>query len=104
MSKSTREKIDELGNEMLRNPNMNSRDIQANTLAILSSMYDESKRRHDEMSSCIKAVDSKMQIIVWVGGLIATAIILNIVANILKIPELKSLGIENQKQVEVINK
>lgn len=100
----TRDKIDKLGNDMLTDPNMPIRDIQANTLGILSSMYNESKDRHDEMSNCIKELNAKMKFIIWIGGIIAGAIILNIVGNILSIPELKSLGIENQKQVEVINK
>lgn len=101
---TTRDKIDKLGNEMITNPKMEIRDIQANTLSILSSMYNESRDRHDQMSNCIQEIDNKMKVVLWVGGIIAGAIILNIMANIFKIPELKSLGIENQEQVEVINK
>ena len=101
---TTRDKIDKLGNEMITNPKMEIRDIQANTLGILSSMYNESRDRHDQMSNCIQEIDNKMKVVLWVGGIIAGAIILNIIGNILSIPEIKSIGIENQEQVEVINK
>ena len=57
-----------------------------------------------ELSASIKELNSKMAIIVWVGVIVAGAIILNIVGNILSIPEIKSFGIENQEIVEVINK
>ena len=97
----TRDKIDKLGNDMLTDPNLPIRDIQANTLGILSSMYNESKDRHDEMSNCIKELDAKMKLIVWIGAIIAGAIILNIIGNILAIPELKSLSSENQEIVEI---
>jgi len=100
----TRDKIDKLGNDMLTDPNMPIRDIQANTLGILSSMYNESKERHDQMSNCIKELDTKMKLIIWIGGIIAGAIILNIIGNILSIPQIKGLGSEDQKIVEVINK
>jgi hypothetical protein len=53
------------------------------------------------LSSSIKEVNSKMAIIVWIGGIIAGAIILNIIGNILAIPELKSLSSENQEIVEI---
>jgi hypothetical protein len=101
---TTRDKIDKLGNEMITNPKMEIRDIQANTLSILSSMYNESRDRHDQMSNCIQEIDNKMKVVLWVGGIIAAAIILNIMANIFKIPELKSFSNDNQEQVEVINK
>jgi hypothetical protein len=104
MSKSIREQMDELGNKMIINPKMKSKDIQANTLGILSSMYDESSRRHKEMSTCIQAVDFKMKIIVWIGGIIAGAIILNLMGNIFTIPEIKSFSNGNQEIVEVITK
>jgi hypothetical protein len=104
MSTGTRDKIDTLGNEMLKNPDMEIRDIQANTLGILSSMYDEALRRHEETSNSIKAVDFKMQIIVWIGGIIAGAIILNLMGNIFSISEIKSFSNDNQEVVEVINK
>lgn len=100
----TRDKIDKLGNDMLTDPNMPIRDIQANTLGILSSMYNESKERHDQMANCIKELNSKMAIIVWVGVIIAGAIIYNIMANIFSIPEIKGIGLEDKKVVEVINK
>lgn len=90
----TREKIDKLGNNMLTDPNMPIRDIQANTLGILSSMYSENKERHDQMSNCIQQLDSKMKLIIWIGGIIAGAIILNIIGNILSIPEIKAMGID----------
>lgn len=100
----TRDKIDKLGNDMLTDPNMPIRDIQANTLGILSSMYNESKERHDQMSNCIQEIDNKMKVVLWVGGIIAGAIILNIIGNILSIPEIKGIGAENQEIVDVINK
>lgn len=90
----TREKIDKLGNNMLTDPNMPIRDIQANTLGILSSMYSENKERHDQMSNCIQQLDAKMKLIIWIGGIIAGAIILNIIGNILSIPEIKAMGID----------
>ena len=100
----TRDKIDKLGNDMLTDPNMPIRDIQANTLGILSSMYNESKERHDQMANCIQELDAKMKLIIWIGGIIAGAIILNIIGNILSIPEIKGIGTTNQEIVEVINK
>lgn len=57
-----------------------------------------------ELSASIKELNSKMAIIVWVGVIVAGAIILNIIGNVLSIPEIKSFGIENQEIVEVINK
>lgn len=91
---TTRDKIDKLGNEMITNPKMEIRDIQANTLSILSSMYNESRDRHDQMSNCIQQLDAKMKLIIWIGGIIAGAIILNIIGNILSIPEIKAMGID----------
>jgi hypothetical protein len=102
---NTREKIDKLGNNMLIDSNMPIRDIQANTLSILSSMYNESRDRHEQMANCIENLDTKMKIITWIGGIIAGAIILNILGNILSIPEIKSFSEENQaNQTEIINK
>ena len=101
----TRDKIDKLGNDMLTDSDMPIRDIQANTLGILSSMYTESKERHDQMSQCIKDLDSKMKLILWIGGIIAGAIILNIMGKIFSIPEIKGIGTDNQvNQTELINK
>jgi hypothetical protein len=57
-----------------------------------------------ELSSSIKELNVKMAIIVWVGVIVAGAIILNIVGNILSIPEIKSFSDENKAVVEVINK
>jgi hypothetical protein len=45
-----------------------------------------------------------MAIIVWVGIIVAGAIILNIIGNVLSIPELKNFSDENKAVVEVINK
>lgn len=58
-----------------------------------------------ELSTSIKELNSKMAIIVWVGVIVAGAIILNIIGNILKIPEIKSFSMGNQaNQTEIINK
>ena len=58
-----------------------------------------------ELSASIKELNAKMAIIVWVGVIVAGAIILNIVGNILSIPEIKSFSIGNQtNQTEIINK
>lgn len=58
-----------------------------------------------ELSTSIKELNSKMAIIVWVGVIVAGAIILNIIGNILKIPEIKSFSVGNQaNQTEIINK
>ena len=58
-----------------------------------------------ELSASIKELNSKMAIIVWVGVIVAGAIILNIMGNILKIPEIKSFGEANQvSQTELIDK
>lgn len=57
-----------------------------------------------ELSASIKELNSKMAIIVWVGVIIAGAIIYNIMANIFSIPEIKGIGKANQEIVEVINK
>jgi hypothetical protein len=57
-----------------------------------------------ELSASIKELNSKMKLIIWIGGIIAGAIILNIMGNIFSIPELKGIGTENQEIVEVINK
>jgi|GEM_PF-5167036 len=57
-----------------------------------------------ELSASIKELNSKMAILVWVGVIVAGAIILNIIGNVLSIPEIKSFGKANQEIVEVINK
>lgn len=58
-----------------------------------------------ELSTSIKELNAKMAIIVWVGVIVAGAIILNIIGNILKIPEIKSFSMGNQaNQTEIINK
>ena len=57
-----------------------------------------------ELSASIKELNSKMAIIVWVGVIIAGAIIYNIMANILSIPKIQGIGKANQEIVEVINK
>ena len=91
MARSTREQIDELGNEMLRNPNMKSIDIQANTLGILSSMYDESRRRHDELQISINELKASMKTITWIGTIIGSSVILYIMGNVLNIPVVKAM-------------
>ena len=58
-----------------------------------------------ELSSSIKELNAKMAIIVWVGVIVAGAIILNIMGNIFAIPEIKSFGEVNQaSQTELIDK
>jgi hypothetical protein len=58
-----------------------------------------------ELSASIKELNSKMAIIVWVGIIVAGAIILNIMGNIFAIPEIKSFSEGNQgNQTEIITK
>jgi hypothetical protein len=58
-----------------------------------------------ELSSSIKELNAKMAIIVWVGVIVAGAIILNIIGNVLSIPQIKSFSEENQaNQTEIITK